>query len=111
MYAADRWTTFPGAFCAQPVIHGIALVEAGDDVTVMIRGSNFDPSAVAYVGDTPQETQRLKTARRPHRIEATRLFIVVQPGDRGTLWVENRCPDGRRYTATSSTTFWRSISN
>jgi hypothetical protein len=108
IYAADRWTTLPGTFCAQPVIHGVALVEEQDDVTVLISGSNFDPCAVAYVGDTPQETQRLKTARRPHRIEATQLFVAVQPGDRGTLWVENRCPDGRRYTATSTATLWKS---
>jgi hypothetical protein len=90
------------------VIHGITLVEEEDDVTMLISGSNFDPFAVAYVRDAPHETQRLKTARRPHRIEATQLFVAVQPGDRGTLSVENRCPDGRRYTATSTATFWRS---
>jgi hypothetical protein len=105
IYAADCWTTLPGAFCAQPVISGITLVEEEDDVTVLISGSNFDPLAVVYVGDAPQETQRLKTARRPHRIEATQLFVAVQPGDGGTLWVENRCPDGRRYTATTTATF------
>jgi hypothetical protein len=107
--AVDRWTTFPGTFCAQPVIHGFALVQAGDDVMVQISGSNFDPFAVVYVGDTPQETRRLNSARRPHRIEPTRLFVAVQPGDRGTLWVENRCPDGRNYAVTSTATFWESI--
>ena len=107
VYAADQWTTFPGTFCAQPVIHGFALVQAGDDVMVQISGSNFDPFAVVYVGDTPQEPQRLKSARRPHRIEPTRLFIAVQPSDHGTVCVENRCPDGRNYTATSTTTFWK----
>jgi hypothetical protein len=109
IYAADRWTTFPGTFCAQPVIHGFALVQAGDDVMVQVNGSNFDPFALVYVGDTPQEPQRLKSARRPHRIEPTRLFIAVQPGDHGTLWVENRCPDGRNFAVTSTATFWESI--
>jgi hypothetical protein len=109
IYAVDQWTTFPGTFCAQPVIHGCALVQAGDDVMVQISGSNFDPFAVVYVGDAPQETRRLKSARRPHRIEPTSLFIAVQPGDHGTLWVENRCPDGRNYAVESTTTFWKSI--
>jgi hypothetical protein len=108
IYAADRWTTFPGTFCAQPVIHGFALVQAGDDVMVQVNGSNFDPFALVYVGDRPQEPQRLKSARRPHRIEPTRLFITVQPGDHGTLWVENRCPDGRNYAVKSTATFWES---
>jgi hypothetical protein len=108
VYAADRWTTFASPFCAQPVIHDVALAQAGEDVTVQINGSNIDPFAVVYVGDVPQEPQRLKSARRPHRIEATQLFITVQPDDRGTLWVENRCPDGRSYAATSTTTFWAS---
>ncbi|MGD2176909.1 MAG: IPT/TIG domain-containing protein [Anaerolineae bacterium] len=109
IYAADRWTTSLGLFCAEPVIHGLTLIQAEEDVTVQVSGSNFDPLAVAYVGDTAQEPQRLKTARRPHRIEATRLFLSVPPSDHGTLWVENQCPDGRSYTATSTTTFWRSI--
>jgi hypothetical protein len=109
IYAVDQWTTFPGTFCAQPVIHGCALVQAGDDVMVQVSGSNFDPFALVYVGDTPQETRRLKSARRPHRIEPTCLFIAVQPGDRGTLWVENRCPDGRNYAVKSTATFWESI--
>jgi hypothetical protein len=108
IYAAGQWTTFPGTFCAQPVIHGLTLAQSGDDVIVQISGSNFDPFALVYVGDTPQEPQRLKSARRPHRTEPTRLFIVVQPGDRGTVWVENRCPDGRNYAVTSTTTFWKS---
>jgi hypothetical protein len=108
IYVADRWTTLPGAFCAEPVIHGTTLFEEDDAVTVLISGSNLDPLAVAYVGDTPRETQRLKTARRPHRIEATQLLLAVQPDDRGTPWVENRCPDGRCYAATSTTTFWQS---
>ena len=105
VYAADQWTTFSSTFCAQPVIHGFALAQAGDDMMVQISGSNFDPFALVYVGDTPQEPQRLKSARRPHRIDPTQLFIVVQPGDHGTVWVENRCSDGRNYTATSSVTF------
>jgi hypothetical protein len=109
VYAADRWTTFPDTFCAQPVIHGLTFAQSGDDVIVQISGSNFDPFAVVYVGDTPHEPQRLKSARRPHRIEPTRLFIAVQPSDHGTLWVENRCPDGRNYAVTSPTTFWKSI--
>jgi len=108
VYAADQWTTFPDTFCAQPVIHGLTLIQSGDDVIVQISGSNFDPFAVVYVGDTPQEAQRLKSARRPHRFDPTRLFIAVQPSDHGTVWVENRCPDGRNYTATSSTMFWQS---
>jgi hypothetical protein len=111
VYAAGQWTTFPGTFCAQPVIHDLALAQAEDDVIVQISGSNFDPLAVVYVGDTPQEPQRLKSARRPHRIEPTRLFIAVQPSDQGTVWVENHCPDGRSYTATSTTTFWKSVSH
>ena len=97
VYAADQWTTFSSTFCAQPVIHGLALAQAGDDMIVQISGSNFDPFALVYVGDTPQEPQRLKSARRPHRTDPTRLFIVVQPGDHGTVWVENHCPDGRSY--------------
>ena len=105
IYAAGQWTTFPGIFCAQPVIHGLTIDPDGDDVIVQISGSNFDPFALVYVGDTEQETQRLKSARRPHRIEPTHLFIVVQPSDRGTVWVENRCPDGRTYTVTGTTTF------
>jgi hypothetical protein len=110
VYAADRWTTFADPFCAQPVIHHLTLARADADATVVqISGTNFDPLAVVYVGDTPQQTQRLKTARRPHRAEATHLLIAVHPGDHGTLWVENRCPDGRRYAATSTATFWRSI--
>jgi hypothetical protein len=109
IYAADQWTTFPGTFCAQPVIHGLTLAQSGDDVMVQISGSNFDPFALVYVGDMPQEPQRLKSARRPHRIEPTLLFVAVEPSDHGTLWVENRCPDGRNYAATSSTTFWKSI--
>jgi hypothetical protein len=108
IYAADRWTTFPGAFCAQPVIHGLTLFQADGDVTVQIDGSNFDPFAVVYVGDTPQEAQRLKSARRPHRMEPTLLFIAVQPSDHGTVWIENRCPDGRTYAAASTTKFWKS---
>jgi hypothetical protein len=76
---------------------------------VQISGSNFDPFAVVYVGDTPHEPQRLKSARHPHRIEPTLLSIAVQPSDRGTLRVENRCPDGRNYEATSTATFWKSI--
>ena len=75
---------------------------------VQISGSNFDPFALVYVGDTLQEPQRLKSARRPHRIEPTVLFIAVQPSDQGRVWVENRCPDGRNYTVTSTTTFWKS---
>jgi hypothetical protein len=105
VYAADQWTTFSSTFCAQPVIHGLALAQAGDDMIVQISGSSFDPFALVYVGDTPQEPQRLKSARRPHRTEPTRLFIVVQPGDRGTLRVENHCPDGRSFSATSTVTF------
>ena len=97
VYAADQWTTFSSTFCAQPVIHGFALAQAGDDIIVQISGGNFDPSALVYVGDTPQEPQRLKSARRPHRTDPTRLFIVVQPGNHGIVWVENRCPDGRSY--------------
>jgi hypothetical protein len=109
VYAADQWTTFADTFCAQPVIHGLTLVQADNDVTVQVSGSNFDPFAVVYVGDALQEPQRLKSARRPHRIEPTLLFIAVQPSDHGTLWVENRCPDGRNYAVTSSTAFWESI--
>ena len=109
VYAADQWTTFPGTFCAQPVIHGFALVQAGDEMIVQVSGGNFDPFALVYVGDTPQEPQRLKSARRPHRTEPIRLFIVVHPGDHGTLRVENRCPDGRSFSATSTVTFWKSI--
>jgi hypothetical protein len=109
VYAADQWTTFPDTFCAQPVIHGLTLAQSGDDVIVQISGSNFDPFALVYIGDTPHEPQRLKSARRPHRIEPTRLFIAVQPSDHGILWVENRCPDGRNYTVTSTTTFWKSL--
>jgi hypothetical protein len=108
IYAADQWTTFPGDFCAQPVIDGLTLVQAGDDMAVQISGSNFDPFAVVYVGDIPREPQRLKSARRPHRIEPTLLFIAVQPDDHGTVRIENRCPDGRTYAATSTTTFWKS---
>lgn len=108
VYAANQWTTYPDAFCAQPVIQGLTLFQADDDVTVQISGSNFDPFAVVYVGDTPREAQRGKSGRRPHRIEPTLLFIAVQPSDHGTVWVENRCPDGRNYTATSTTTFWQS---
>lgn len=109
VYAGDRWTTFPGLFCAEPVIHGLTLVQADEDVDVQISGSNLDPFALVYVGDRPQETERLKTARRPHRIAATRLVVAVSPSEHGALWVENQCPDGRSYTATSTTTFWRSI--
>ena len=109
VYAASQWTTFSDTFCAQPVIHGLTLAQSGDDVIVQISGSNFDPFALVYMGDTPQEPQRLKSARRPHRIEPTRLFIAVQPSDHGTLWVENRCPDGRNYAVKSTTTFWESI--
>ena len=105
IYAEGQWTTSSGTFCAQPVVHGCALARAGDDMMVQISGSNFDPFALVYVGDRPQEPQRLQSARRPHRIEPTHLFIVVQPSDHGTVWVENRCPDGRNYTATSSVTF------
>jgi hypothetical protein len=108
IYAAGQWTTFSGTFCAQPVIHDLALVQADDNVAVRISGSNFDPFAVVYVGDTPQEPQRLRSARQPHRIEPTLLFITVGPSDQGTVWVENRCPDGRNYIATSTTMFWRS---
>ena len=108
VYAADQWTTFPTTFCAQPVIHDLTLAQVGDDMLVQISGSSFDPFAVVYVGDTPQEPQRLKSARQPHRIEPTVLFITVQPSDHGTVWVENRCPDGHSYTATSTTTFWKS---
>jgi hypothetical protein len=108
VYAADRWTAFPDIFCAQPAIHGVAVAALGDGVRVQISGSNFDPLAEVYVGDTPQEAQRLKAARRPHRIEPTLLFIAVQSSEHGTLRVENRCPDGRSYPATSATTFWRS---
>jgi len=105
VYAASQWTTSPDTFCAQPVIHGLAFVQADDDVTVQISGSNFDPFAVVYVGDAPQEPQRLKSARRPHRIEPTLLFVAVEPSDHGTLRVENRCPDGRSYAVSSTTTF------
>jgi hypothetical protein len=108
VYAADRWTTFADPFCAQPVIHDVALAQDGEDVTVQISGSNIDPFAAVYVGDAPQEPQRLKSARRPHRIEATQLFIAVPRDDHGTLWLENRCPDGRSYAATSTTTFGQS---
>jgi hypothetical protein len=108
VYAADRWTTYAGPFCAQPVIHEVALAQAGEDVTVHISGSNIDPFAVVYVGDSAREPQRLKSARRPHRIEATQLFIAVQPDDQGPVWVENRCPDGRSYTAASTQTIWGS---
>ncbi|MBN1813284.1 MAG: IPT/TIG domain-containing protein [Anaerolineae bacterium] len=108
VYAADQWTTFPDTFCAQPVIHDLTLFQADENVTVQINGSNFDPFAVVYVGDTPQEAQRLLSGRRPHQIEPTLLFITVQPNDHGTVWVENHCPDGRSYTATSSTMFWQS---
>jgi hypothetical protein len=108
VYAADQWTTFSTTFCAQPVIHDLTVAQVGDEMLVQISGSSFDPSAVVYVGDTPQEPQRLKSARRPHRIEPTLLFITVQPSDRGTVWMENRCPDGRSYTATSPMTFWSS---
>jgi len=109
VYAADRWTTYSGTFCAQPVIHDLTLAQVGDDMLVQISGSGFDPFAVVFVGDTPQEPQRFKSARRPHRIDPTLLFIAVQPNDRGTVWMENRCPDGRSHTATSTTTFWSSI--
>jgi hypothetical protein len=109
VYAAGQWMTFSGTFCAQPVIHELTVAQVGDDMLVQIGGSGFDPSAVVYVGDTPQEPQRLKSARRPHRIDPTLLFIAVQPGDLGRVWMENRCPDGRSYTATSTTTFWTSI--
>jgi hypothetical protein len=108
VYAADRWTTFAGPFCAQPVICDVAVAQSGEDVAVQISGSNIDPFAVVYVGDAPQEPQRLKSARRPHRIEATQLLIAVRPGDRGTVWLENHCPDGRSYAATSTTTFGQS---
>jgi hypothetical protein len=108
VYAAERWTTFPDMFCAQPAIHGVTLVYDDEDVTVQLSGSNFDPFAVVYVGDTPREPQWLRSARRPHRIEATRLFVAVQPGDHGTVRVENRCADGRNFVATSSTAFWKS---
>jgi hypothetical protein len=111
VYAAGRWTTSSGSFCAQPVIRGLALVEADDEATVHIRGSNIDPFAVAYVGEVAREPRRLRSARRPHRIEATQLFIAVQPDEQGTVRVENRCPDGRRHTATSTATFWKSIGN
>ncbi len=105
VYVASRWTTSPDTFCAQPVIHGLAFVQADGDVTVQVSGSNFDPFAAVYVGDAPQEPQRLKSARRPHRIEPTLLFIAVQPSDHGALRVENRCPDGRSYADTSTATF------
>ena len=108
VYAAGQWTTFATTFCAQPVIHELTLAQVGDDMLLQISGSSFDPFAVVYVGDTPQEPQRLKSARQPHRIEPTVLFITVQPSDHGTVWVENRCPDGHSYTATSTTTFWKS---
>jgi hypothetical protein len=109
VYAADQWTTFSTTFCAQPVIHDLTVAQVGDEMLVQISGSGFDPSAVVYVGDAPQESQRLKSARRPHRIDPTLLFIAVQPSDRGTVWMENRCPDGRSYTATSTTAFWSSV--
>jgi hypothetical protein len=109
VYAAHRWTSFSSPFCAQPVIHNVALAQAGTDTAVHITGSNIDPFAVVYVGDAPQEPQRLKSARRPHRIDATHLLIAVQPDDHDTVWVENRCPDGRSYAASSTTTFWEPI--
>jgi hypothetical protein len=105
VYTAGQWTTFSSTFCAQPVIHDLTLAQVGDDMLVQISGSGFDPFTVVYVGDTPQEPQRLKSARRPHRIDPTLLFITVQRGDRGTVWMENPCPDGRSYAATSTTTF------
>jgi hypothetical protein len=108
VYAAGRWTTFHSTFCARPVIHDLSLARVGDDILVQISGSSFDPFAVVYVGDAPHEAQRLKSARRPHRIEPTLMFITVQPSDHGTVWIENRCPDGRTYAATSTTTFWKS---
>ena len=105
VYAADQWTTFPGTFCAQPVIHDIALVEAVDGVTVQVSGSNFDPRAVVYVGNTPHEPQRIRTGRSPHRTDSTLLYIAVQPDDLGSVWVQNPCPDGRNYKAPGSMTF------
>jgi hypothetical protein len=108
VYTAGQWTTFSDTFCAQPVIHDLTIAQVGDKMLVQISGSGFDPFAVVYVGDTPQEPQRLKSARRPHRVDPTRLFIAVQPGDLGRVWMENRCPDGRSYTATSTMTFWSS---
>jgi len=105
VYAGSQWTTSPDTFCAQPAIHGLAFVQADDDVTVQVSGSNFDPFAVVYVGDALQEPQRLKSARRPHRIEPTLLFIAVEASDHGALRVENRCPDGRSYAVTSTATF------
>jgi hypothetical protein len=108
VYAADQWTTFSATFCAQPVIHGLTVAQVDGEMLVQISGSGFDPLAVVYVGDTPQEPQRLKSARRPHRIDPTLLFITVQSGDHGRVWMENTCPDGRSYTATSTTTFWSS---
>jgi hypothetical protein len=108
VYTADQWMTYSGTFCAQPVIHDLIVAQVGDEMLVQISGSGFDPSAVAYVGDTPQEPQRLKSARRPHRVDPTLLFITVQSGDHGRVWMENPCPDGRTYTTTSTTTFWNS---
>jgi hypothetical protein len=108
VYAAGQWTTFSTTFCAQPVIHDLTLAQVSGEMLVQISGSGFDPRAVVYVGDVPQEPQRLKTARRPHRIDPIVLFIAVQPSDHGTVWIENRCPDGRTYAAASSTTFWKS---
>jgi hypothetical protein len=108
VYTAGQWMTYSGTFCAQSVIHDLTVARVGDEMLVQISGSGFDPSTVVYVGDTPQEPQRLKSARRPHRVDPTLLFIAVQPGDHGTVWIENCCPDGRTYTTTSTTTFWNS---
>lgn len=105
VYTTDLWTTFDGSFCAQPVIHELVLVEAGDGVTVQVSGSNFDPRAVVYVGDTPHEPQRIRTGRSPHRTDPTLMFISVQPDDLGSVWVQNPCPDGRNYGAPGSMTF------
>lgn len=107
VYAADSWTTFSNSFCAQPVIHHLTLARAGERLIVRISGSNIDPLAAVHVGDAQQEPQRLKLARRPYRIDATQLFVTVQPGDQGTVRVENRCADGRRFVVTSTATFWR----
>ena len=105
VYATDQWTTFNGSFCAQPVIHDLVLIETGDGMTVQVSGTNFDPRAVVYVGDTPHEPQRIRTGRSPHRSDPTLLFVTVQPDTYGPVWVQNPCPDGRNYAAPGEMTF------
>lgn len=105
VYVGELDTTFAGTFCAEPVVRGLTPRQRGSDTIVHIQGSNIDPSALVYVGERLQDPHRLKSARRPHWIDPTALFILVQPSDHGRIRVENRCPDGRSFDTTNTTSF------